>query len=526
MQWRTKRPHVPADTGWRTAPCPALVVDADGVVQDVNDLAAELLPDEQVGTPLSTHWLAGSDVPVEGQVGTRTFEAQPVPGAAGSTMWWLLDVTATREAQRALRIEQRRTEFLGETAQALTASLNVERCMETAAQLAARHLADAAVVVAPTSRNRLPAVFCVRDGEPVQALLNVDPEDLPGLAQALQGYPPVPSRWIDPATAPAWLLPEGMTEAGSIMVIPLPGHGVPAGALVLLGRAGRSAFTDDDEVLAGLFAARCGAAMSAAWMFAQQASITETLMRDLLPPTLSRVGGVEFAGRYHAAREFDRVGGDFYDVHVVGDPKAGPVEALAVLGDVCGKGLNAAVLTGKIRSTLHALLPMAHDHQQMLSLLNGALYDRRSTMFVTMVLVSAVRDGANVRLRVTCAGHPSPLVVRADGAVEAVGGEGHLIGVLPEVGATTVEVVLAPSETCLLYTDGITEARGGPLGDTMFDDDRLHQALSRCAGMPADAVAEHVHMLAAQWVGTGHHDDMAVLAITAPPDRAGRSGKG
>src|SRR5690349_4067401 len=115
MQWRTKRPHVPADTAWRTAPCPALVVDADGVVQAVNDLAVEVLPDEQVGTPLSTHWLADPHVPVEGQVGTRTFEAQPVPGTAGSTMWWLVDVTATREAQRALRTEQRRTEFLGRT---------------------------------------------------------------------------------------------------------------------------------------------------------------------------------------------------------------------------------------------------------------------------------------------------------------------------------------------------------------------------------------------------------------------------
>ncbi|TDQ00714.1 PP2C family protein-serine/threonine phosphatase [Labedaea rhizosphaerae] len=509
------------------------MVDADGVVEAVNDLAADTLPDEQPGAPLSTSWLAAAHVtrpgpvegPVEGRVGERTFEAQPAPGPDGTTMWWLVDVTALRDAQRALRIEQRRTEFLGQTAQALTASLNVERSMETAAQLATTHLADAAVVVAPQSRNRLPAVFCVHGGEPVHALLAVDPEDLPGLAEAMQGYPPVPSRWIDPAAAPAWLLPEGMTEVGSIMVIPLPGHGVPAGALVLLGRAGRTAFTDD-EVVAGLFAARCGAAMSAAWMYAQQASITETLMRDLLPPTLRRVGGVEFAGRYHAAREFDRVGGDFYDVHVVGDPGADQVESLTVLGDVCGKGLTAAVLTGKIRSTLHALLPMAHDHQQMLSLLNGALYDRDNTMFVTLVLVSAVRHGGGVRLRVTCAGHPAPLVVRAGGEVEAVGIDGHLIGVLPEVESTTAEVLLAPGETCLLYTDGITEARGGPLGDTMFDDERLHQALAHCAGMPADALAEHVHMRAAQWVGAGHHDDMALVAITAPPDRAGRIGKG
>lgn len=499
------------------------MIDANGVVQAVNDVAAELLPHEQPGAPLRTSWLARASLdpidPVEGPIGGRSFEAQPVTGPHGTTVWWLHDVTAARDAERALQVERRRTEFLNLTTQALTASLNVERCMETAAQLATSHLADAAVVVAPPIRTKLPVVFCLRGGEPVRALLDVDPAGLPGLGPALQGYPPVPSRWIDPASAPSWLLPEGMTDAGSIMITPMPGHGVSAGAIVLLSRAGRTAFSEDDEMLAGMFAARCGAAMSAAWMFAQQASITETLMRDLLPPALSHIGGVEFAGRYHASRAVDRIGGDFYDVHVVGDPDADEVESLAVLGDVCGKGLNAAVLTGKIRSTLQALLPMAHDHQQMLSLLNGALYDRRSTMFVTMVLVSAKRDGANVRLRLTCAGHPSPMVVRANGEVESVGSEGHLIGVLPEVQTTTVELVLAPGETCLLYTDGITEARGGPLGDAMFDDHRLSEAMSHCAGMPAVAVAEHVHMLAAQWVGEGHHDDMAVLTITAP--RAG-----
>lgn len=79
-------------------------------------------------------------------------------------------------------------------------------------------------------------------------------------------------------------------------------------------------------------------------------------MRDLLPPELNRVHGVEFAGGYRPSADRDRVGGDFYDVH----PGSTPDDAsLAVLGDVCGKGLDAAVLTGKIRNTLQALTPMA-----------------------------------------------------------------------------------------------------------------------------------------------------------------------
>ncbi|MFD9378520.1 SpoIIE family protein phosphatase [Streptomyces sp. NPDC059999] len=76
--------------------------------------------------------------------------------------------------------------------------------------------------------------------------------------------------------------------------------------------------------------------------------------------------------------------------------------------------------------------------------------------------------------------------------------------------------VLNPGETCLLYTDGFSEARGGPPGDELFGDERLKRALSQCAGMPAEAVVERVQMLASQWLRDGAHDDMAVVAITAP----------
>ncbi|MEU4746240.1 PP2C family protein-serine/threonine phosphatase, partial [Actinosynnema sp. NPDC023658] len=361
-----------------------------------------------------------------------------------------------------------------------------------------------------------PVTWCVRGRDAVHERLPIDPEEVVGLAEALQGFPPVPSRWIEPSSAPGWLVPEGFGDVGSIVVTPLPGHGVPAGALVLLRRTEQQVFSEEEEVFARLFAARAGAAMSAARMFAQQVSITETLMRELLPPTLRAVDGVQFAGRYRPALDTERVGGDFYDVH----PVAGEAgESLVVLGDVCGKGLEAAVMTGKVRATLHALLPLAGDHRRMLTLLNDALLSSHHTRFVTLLLASATRVGPDVRLRVTSGGHLPPLVVRSTGEVHEVPTRGTLIGVLPEIDAVTAEVVLAPGETCLLYTDGITEAVGGPLGDEMFGEDRLHRTLAACAGMPADAVVEHVHMVASQWIGAGGHDDVAVLAITAPRGR-------
>jgi serine phosphatase RsbU (regulator of sigma subunit) len=222
---------------------------------------------------------------------------------------------------------------------------------------------------------------------------------------------------------------------------------------------------------------------------------------------------VDYAGRYRAASDHERIGGDFYDVHPGADASQ---ETFVVLGDVAGKGLEAAVLTGKIRNTLHALLPLASDHRQVLTLLNGALLTSHHTRFATMALASVRREGHQVRLRLTSAGHMPPLIVRADGRVEEAATHGTLVGALPSVTVRTAEEVLAPGETCLLYTDGITEARGGPLGDELFGEHRLRQALVECAGMPGEAIVERVQMLAAQWLGTGSHDDMATVAISAP----------
>lgn len=106
--------------------------------------------------------------------------------------------------------------------------------------------------------------------------------------------------------------------------------------------------------------------------------------------------------------------------------------------------------------------------------------------------------------------------MRGDGTVEEADTGGSLVGVLPTVSSRTARVRLTPGESCLLYTDGVTEAKGGPMGDAMFGEQRLKRALAECAGLPASAVVERVQMLADEWIGEGVHDDIAVLAITAP----------
>ncbi|WP_328321552.1 PP2C family protein-serine/threonine phosphatase [Streptomyces sp. NBC_00388] len=533
----TRTEQRPASGVWDLAPCPVIAADQVGTVIELNPAASRLLVGVRPGTSMADavpDWLARAHraagpstalpehgaphlpalASVSGRIAAQSFEAHPTRGEDGQVVWWLVDDTGRRLAEEALATERQRTTFLAEASNVLLASLNTDRCMTTTAQLAAEYLADVAIVVAPHAGHKLPVAHAVAGQEVTRTLITADPSQLPGLSEALQGFPPVPSRWIDPAALPGWALPPGFTgTVGSVVVTPLPGHGVPAGALILVRSTDQRGFTENEEIFARLFAARAGAALSAARLYAEQSDITRTLMRDLLPPRLHRTHGVEFAGGYRPADARERVGGDFYDVH----PGSTDADAsLVVLGDVCGKGLDAAVLTGKIRNTLQALMPMADDHERMLQLLNGALLNSHHTRFATMVMASVQRMDNQVRLRLTSAGHPAPLLVRTDGTVEEVSTCGTLIGAVPHIEARTVEAVLLPGETCLLYTDGITEARGGPLGDELYGEERLKRALTECAGMPGEAVVERIQMLASQWLRDGSHDDMALVAITAP----------
>ncbi|MER6006007.1 PP2C family protein-serine/threonine phosphatase [Nonomuraea angiospora] len=516
---------------WDDAPYPMLTVDSAGIIEQANEAARLLLAGAAVGVPLARvapAWLSQAHREVcagrrvdqragqraRGPVGGPVFEAHPVHAGRDRVTWWLVDVDDHQRAVEELRAEREWTAFMVEASVELLSSLNMERCLEATARLAARRLADAALVVMPLAPRQYAIVYCDPRGEVSHERASVDPRTLPGLAEALQGFPPAPIRWVEPAEAPGWVLRDRGGEVGSVAVTALPGHGLAAGALVLLRRTPQAGFSDAETVFAPLFTAWAGAAISVARLYAEQAAIAETLMAELLPPTAPPLEGVELAARYRPAGDSERVGGDFYDVHPVGGSGR---ESLVVLGDVSGKGLEAAVLTGRIRNILRALVPLADDHHRVLELLNGALLTHGDpTSFVTLVLASISRRANQVVVRLTSAGHPPPLILRNDGRVEPVHAAGTLIGLVEHITSVTEPVLLEPGETCLLYSDGIVEARGGPLGDEFFGEERLCEQLRQCAGMPPEALADRVQMLACQWVGAGEHDDMAVVAITAP----------
>ncbi|GHE26306.1 hypothetical protein GCM10017673_30040 [Streptosporangium violaceochromogenes] len=502
-----------------------VVCDAGGVVVMVNAAAAGLMPGLAPGRPL-TSGAAGAlfrpDHP-EGDSrrvdhGRRRLLVRRESFGVAHRAWYLRDVTAESARTGALLAERHRTRFLMEAGRRLSASLNTRRCARVTVELAAASLADTAMVVLPPGRRQAGWVRAT-GGRPLQegTVGTAATASVPGLAEALAGFPPVPSRWLDPAQVPGWLLPEGFGPAGHLLVTPLPGNGVPAGALVLARREGGSSFDEEGETLVRVFASRAGAAISAAALYQEQSATNAILTADLMPPELPAPAGMELAGSLRAAQQAALIGGDFYDVYL--PEPGGPGEPLVVLGDVCGKGARAAVLAGQVRHCLRALLLVERRIERLVPLLNRALRACPSpNPYVTLVLgaLRAGRDG-HARVDLVVAGHPAPLILRRDGGVSEVGARGPLLGALPQAPVTPVSVDLAPGEVCLLYSDGITEAFGGPGGREMYGARRLKDALATCAGMPVAAVVERLEQISTDWLGGAVQDDRALLAVQARP---------
>ncbi|BCJ40441.1 hypothetical protein GCM10010168_82250 [Actinoplanes ianthinogenes] len=438
------------------------------------------------------------------------------PLGAGHYAWYLRDRTDEQQRTAALEAERARATFLADAGRHLSASLNLRRVRRTTAELAAGHLADAAVVILPPHR-RQSSWTRMMPGHPAEegTLPEHGLAEIPGLREVIDGFPPIPSRWLDPAQAPGWLLPAALGPIGALLVTPLPGNAAPAGALVLARLGAGATFSEQDEALVRVFAARAGAALAAAALYRDQVDTAAVLQADLLPPELPQADGFELAGSYQAAFEALQVGGDFYEVF---GPSGANTDTLVALGDVCGTGPEAAVLTGKVRQTLRALRLMRARPDAMLRVLNQAMLESgRKHRFVTLLLGSITRaEHGRVRIGLVSGGHPPPLVLRTDGSVEEVPAGGTLLGVLPVTTVHPATVELAPGELCLLHTDGLTEARGGPSGHEEFGEARLRQALSACAGLPGPVTLERLRQLVSDWVHGGTTDDIAMLTVRAP----------
>ncbi len=243
--------------------------------------------------------------------------------------------------------------------------------------------------------------------------------------------------------------------------------------------------------------------------------LARALQTSLLPPRLPEVPGLDLGARYHPALAGLEVGGDFYDVFDTGGDWA------VVIGDVCGKGPEAAALTALARYTIRSVaMDLRHPAQVLRKLNDTLLHHQLDERFCTVAYGRVVPSVGGVRVSVCLGGHPTPLVLRATGEIEPVGPEGGLIGLFPEIRLWEETAQLGAGDSLVFYTDGVTEARSGR---EQFGDQRLEEVLRACAGLTASEVAENLEAAVVDFGGPSPRDDIAVLVLHVPvADAAGR----
>ncbi|MFI7078119.1 PP2C family protein-serine/threonine phosphatase [Micromonospora sp. NPDC049903] len=502
-----------------------LITDSAGQVVLVNAAATALLPELHpgVGLPgspvamLAEAYATGAD-DVEGEHRDRRLRGIRRPLAGDRSAWYVRDVTDDHQRAEALRTERGRTDFLAQAGRRLGLALHRDQALQAAATLPVPYLADLALIVyLPTGAVEYQPQWIRHAGHQSTPALGATDWDavsaVPGLVEALDGEAGVPRPW--PAAerdGVGPLIPDDLDPAATLLVSPMPGAGRTAGALVLVRAGARDGFDRRDVELVREFAARAGAAMATAQLYDEQTHLARVLQNSLLPPDLPAVDGVRLAGGYRAAGDSLRIGGDFYDVL----PTDGG--ALFALGDVSGKGVGAAVLTGRVRQSLQTLRLVEHRPRELLGLLDRALLDipdaARRGQFTTLLLgtLHPEPDGG-VRVRVAGGGHPAPLLVDGAGTVTPVQVGGMPVGAVPGARFDEAEVRLRPGELLLARTDGVTEARGGPHGTEMFGERRLHRALGEAAGSAPATLVDRVLHLVDEWCGGHRHDDVAMLAV-------------
>ncbi|MEU9799611.1 GAF domain-containing SpoIIE family protein phosphatase [Streptomyces sp. NPDC051000] len=249
------------------------------------------------------------------------------------------------------------------------------------------------------------------------------------------------------------------------------------------------------------------------------AALARSLQQGLLPPTLPRVPGVEAAASYFPASRAGRsdieVGGDFYDLFPTRGSSWG-----VILGDVCGKGVQAAQVSSMARYTIRAVANENRSPADLLDHLNTAMLVQEAPRFLTAVYARFRATPAGLAGALALAGHPPALIRRADGTVRPLGAPGQLLGVFDPTSLTDTRFRLAPGDLLLLYTDGATEARARPGAPDrkmdVFDDADLARTLAATAGMNATDTIDHINHALATRHGGWASDDTALLALRVP----------
>ncbi|MBL1080779.1 SpoIIE family protein phosphatase [Streptomyces actinomycinicus] len=356
--------------------------------------------------------------------------------------------------------------------------------------------------------------------EELRSALEKEP---PGAPDGLRSGPE-PYAWPGHALGPQGSL-------GTALSYRLIAGGRPLGTLVI-GRCGPAGFPDEVTGLVEDLGRRVALAIGAARQYARQATISAVLQRGLLPGAVAEIPGMRSALVYEPC---DKGGpsGDFYDLFPAGDGRW-----CFAVGDVQGKGPEAAVVIGLARPWLRLLAREGYGVADVLDRLNQLLLDDATeaadaaaralvaaggralasadgaqTRFLSLLYGELTPHAGGVRCTLASAGHPLPLILSPDGTVRTAARPQTLLGVVEDETYTSETLDLLPGDSLLCVTDGVTERRSG---SRQFDDgDGLARALAGCAGLGAEPIAERIRRLVHDFGGGLPEDDLALLVLQA-----------
>lgn len=293
--------------------------------------------------------------------------------------------------------------------------------------------------------------------------------------------------------------------ATSLICVPISDGTASYGAMTLARPASGGPFEIADLALAEQLGEHLAIAVRVDRMFRHRSEVAETLQASLLPARLPDVPGLDFAAAYVGATASQEISGDFYDVFRYRDGWA------IAIGDVCGKGQDAAAVTAAARHSIRALASVHAAPADVLAAANEVLlagdYGER---FVTVKLAFLQARGRTLGVRLASAGHPGPAVVRADGRVELLEGDGLPLGLFDDAQPSPAELELRQGDLLFFYTDGVTEARSA---DLEFFEDRLIDALAAGAGRSAAETVRAVQELVTEFSQGELRDDVTIVAV-------------
>jgi serine phosphatase RsbU (regulator of sigma subunit)/PAS domain-containing protein len=356
-----------------------------------------------------------------------------------------------------------------------------------------------------------------------------DPESS-GLAHALGGTDPVPGSVPDQVQDSGQTIllthaademslgsaPDGtpfltMLGATSLVCVPVTDGSHRYGVLTLVRRASEGQFGIAEAALAEEVGGLLGLAVSGRRTLRQRTEAADALRASLLPPVLKPIPGVEVASAHLTPTRGREVGGDFYDVYPT------PGGWGVAIGDVCGKGEDAAAATAAAR---HAIRVLAHSTSDPAQVLRGAneimLAEEFGGRFVTASAAHLSWQDGTLHVHLATAGHPGPVLVRPDGSARLVPGGGVPLGIFPDPEPATLQIELSDGDVLFYYTDGLTDARSP---QAAYFEDSLADSLAQLAGGRAAEIVSDLRKVVLDFCGGVLLDDLTMVALRAgvPP---------